>query len=161
MEKEQKSVLSNEDTIAINSFILELQGIKEGKYQFDDLYSLSRRMLRWSQGGLDSLLESPKQDLEDWIDGFIEDNPNATREDIEDLEWQDQCYQIADSATPIYYHEIDTWYYLEGNLFDEAFEDAGIYETKPENYKQIAINIWLERELHEYFYELLDKKFKS
>lgn len=162
MEKEQiQSGLSDKDMIAINSFILDLQDIKEGKRSIDDLFTISRRMLRWSQGELDSLLESPKADLEEWIDRFIQDNPNATREDIEDLEWQDQCYQIADSATPIYYGDIDTWYYLEGNVFDEAYEDSGIYDTKPENYKQIAINIWIEQELNSYFYELLDQKFNS
>jgi len=57
---------------------------------------------------------------------------------------QERIREITDSNTPIYYSDIDALYYLHGDEFEEALENAGMDIAGQQNRKQIAISLYLE-----------------
>ena len=116
---------------------------------------------------LDELVESVEADvLQDFMD-YLEENPEL--EDFDDYYQDRGCdvvHEIVDSATPIYNKEIDDLYYLHGNEFDEAYENAGIGDGTEDNHKAITIYCYLEerafdrqREIQEKFEEIINEVY--
>jgi hypothetical protein len=66
----------------------------------------------------------------------------------------DRMYEYADSIAPIYNYEINDLYYLYSSEFEEAYNDAGLYDKQPDNYKQVCIAIYLENKGHEFLHKL-------
>lgn len=103
---------------------------------------------------LDGVILDLFSDFKDWL----KENPSA--EDMNayyQAQGSDRIRELVDSATPIYYKEIDDVYYLYGNELDEAYENAGIGDGKEYNYKQLAIYCWLEQKASEWLWSLEDK----
>ncbi len=104
---------------------------------------------------LQDRVENCKDELLDAFRDYMEDNA-----DIEDFDTfyqdsgADRAHEIADSNTPIYYSDIDGLYYLYGNEFDEAYENAGIGDKSEDNYRQAAIYCYLSEKTYEFMSEL-------
>lgn len=106
---------------------------------------------------LDERLESCKSELLNDFINYLDDNP-----DIDDFDtyYQNQgCdagHDIADSNTPTYNSDIEGLYYLYGDEFDEAFDNAGCYGKgdKPDNYRQVAIYFYLSEKTFDFMNEL-------
>ena len=98
---------------------------------------------------LDEIIADAKDSLKEEYESFKELNPGQ--------EWEphDAIFEIADGATPVYYSEIDGLWYLYGDEFEQAYEDAGIGDGKEDNYKQVAIFCYIEQELWDYHAELI------
>jgi len=62
------------------------------------------------------------------------------------LRYDGTFYEIVDSNTPIYYSDIDGIYYLHSNVLEEAYNNAGIYNEQPDNYRQVCIYLYIEQE---------------
>lgn len=105
-------------------------------------------------------------DMQERIDGALEDVINeliSYLEENKDVdEWNtiyqnhlaDNVHEVVDSATPIYYKNIDDLYYLYGSECEEAYKNAGCYTEPPDNYRQVAIYFYIEQELWEKIREL-------
>lgn len=92
-----------------------------------------------------------KSDFLDWV----EENPDD--DDFDDYyqhQGADFVSECADSNTPIYYSDIDGWYYLYGDEFEEAYNNAGIGKGGEDNHKQVAICLYLEQVAYDYHKEL-------
>jgi len=104
---------------------------------------------------LEETVECVKYDLRhDFID-YLKENP-----EIEDFDEyykdSDMIHEIVDSAVPIYYSEIDGLYYLYGDEFEEAYQNAGIGDGTEDNHRQVTIYCYLEEQAFDYLRELED-----
>jgi len=114
---------------------------------------------------LDELVESVEADvLQNFLD-YFEENPEL--EDFDEYYQEQGCdyvHETVDSTTPIYNSEIDGLYYLYGDEFEEAYENAGIGNGTEDNHRQVAIYCYLEerafekqREIEEKFKEIINE----
>ena len=106
---------------------------------------------------LDDMVENVKEEIkQSFIDYLKENKGNAKFEDYYQDRGCDDVHEIADSSTPVYYSDIDGLYYLYGNEFDEAYENAGIgnYKGWEDNHRQVAIYCYLSEKGFDYLREL-------
>ena len=106
----------------------------------------------------DNLEETVKDLKEEILDNFKEYFKENT--DIGDFDTYYQAqggdfvHEASDSNTPIYYSEIDGLYYLYGDEFDEAYNNAGIGDGNEKNHRQVAIYCYLSEQGFDYLREL-------
>lgn len=100
----------------------------------------------------DETLAAARADLRTWFERESADNPDT---DPDDLEPGDQIHEIADSATPIFAREIDTWHFLYGNALRAAYDDAGLGNGHESNYLQVCLYAYIEADLWECWRELV------
>ena len=92
--------------------------------------------------------------LEDFID-YLRENPDTSDfDEYYQNQGCDRASEIADSSTPIYYSDIDGLYYLYGNEFDEAYNNAGIGNGTEDGYRQVAIYCYLSEKTFEFMHNL-------
>ena len=102
---------------------------------------------------LDEIIASVKTEVKERFEEIVKENPEYSSDDIYQ-EAVDSITEICDSSTPIYTKEIDDLYYLYGNEFEEAYENAGCYDKPPDNYRQVCIFFYLSDQAQGYFQEL-------
>jgi len=93
---------------------------------------------------------------ENFID-YLKENPDIT--DFNTYYRAQGCdvmHELADSSTPIYYSNIDGLYYLYGDEFEEAYNNAGIGDGSENNHKQSAIYCYLSEKGFEFLRNLED-----
>ena len=114
------------------------------------------------EDNLDEIIERAKDDVKqlaiDWI------KENGEKPDLyNDLDYSGQFHEIVDGAVPIYTKEIDDLFYLYGNEFEEAFDNAGIGDKDdkqwPMGWKPAAIYCYIEQEIAEWFNNNIDDIF--
>lgn len=99
------------------------------------------------EDNLDEIVESATEDV---VDAFAHKDLNV--EDFTDLydmidklDYDGTFHEIIDSATPIYFGEINGLYYLYGSEADECFQNAGIGTVEDfDNYRQVALFFLIE-----------------
>lgn len=64
------------------------------------------------------------------------------------LEYDGTLHELVDSAVPIYTSDINGLFYLYGSEFEQAYEDAGCYDERPDNYEAVCIYFYIEQEVH-------------
>lgn len=93
---------------------------------------------------LDEMVEGLQEEVrQDFVD-YLEQNPDL--EDFDTYYQHQGCdfvHEASDSATPIYYSDIDGLYYLYGSEFDEAYSNAGIGDGSEDNHRQVTIYCYL------------------
>ncbi|MDP2692308.1 MAG: hypothetical protein Q8O88_01550 [bacterium] len=111
---------------------------------------------------LNEIIDTAKQQLKDFLLEFKEDNPeNKADGDKLNGVVSDEIHNIADTSTPIYNYDIDGLYFLYGNKFDDAYENAGLGDGREDNYKQLAIYCYIEQELNNCLAELKNEIWDS
>lgn len=112
---------------------------------------------------IDSVTDDVKQALLD----YLEENPD-TREtpDIgNDLDYSGGIHEIVDGSVPVYTSEINDLFYLHGDKFEEAFDDAGIGSKDdahwPSGWKAAAIYCYVEQQVHEWYSKNADDIFEE
>lgn len=108
-------------------------------------------------------LAQTKNDFIDLIVDELTNNPdyNDFDQTIDAIRYDGRDHETFDSNTPIYYHEIDSWYYLYSSELEEAYNNAGIYDKQPDNYKQVCIYLWLEQEVNEWLSDEVEEKINA
>ena len=110
----------------------------------------------------DETLSALKYDLIGHMIAHISENPEDTLDDwTEALDYDGTLNEMVDSSVPIYYHEIDSWYFLYPSELEEAYNNAGCYTEPPDNYKQVAIYFWLEQEAQSWMQDELKDWFEE
>ena len=107
--------------------------------------------------GLSDAEDTVKDEVKDDFLEWVEDNSDS--DDFDNYyqhQGADFVHECVDSNVPIYYSDIDGWYYLYGNEFEEAYDNAGIGRGGEDNHKQVAIYCYLEQIAYNYHNELKD-----
>lgn len=106
---------------------------------------------------LDEIIEGVKDDLKDLFDAYMRDNPD--QEEVPDLynelDYDGSFHEIVDSSVPLNTGEINDLFYLYGNQFEDAFDNAGIGEKNddgwPAGWKAAAIYCYIEQEISDWY----------
>ena len=111
---------------------------------------------------LDEIIESVKEDVKDLAIEWIKDN--GEKPDLyNDLDYDGRFHEIVDGAVPIYTGEINDLFYLYGNDFEQAFDNAGIGDKDDEHWpmgwKAAAIYCYIEQEVAEWYSDNIDEIF--
>lgn len=109
---------------------------------------------------LDERVESLQSEIKDLLIEYLDaNNPDDSPDLYNDLDYDGRVFELVDSSVPIYTAEIDGLYYLYGNDLDQAYEEAGLGDGREDNYKQVAIYCYLERQVAEWYFENADDVF--
>jgi len=98
---------------------------------------------------LDDILDSVNNQIKDLIIKYIKNNPDHDTIELSDLNHDGSVHEIIDSSIPIYRSEIKDLWYLYGDQFEQAFDDAG-FDNKTDNdwpngWKAAAIFSYIEQ----------------
>jgi len=108
----------------------------------------------------DTLQETVDHCIEELKDKLIEYwQDNLDKEEIclsNDIDYDGSFHELIDSNVPIYNSEINDLFYLYGDELEQAYDDAGLYDEKPDNYKQVCIYCYLEQEVANWFNENIE-----
>jgi hypothetical protein len=106
---------------------------------------------------LDEIIDSLKDDMETMTEEYLNDNPDLDESPdlYNDLDYDGRYHELIDGAVPIYTGEINDLFYLYGNDFEDAFDNAGIGEKSdegwPMGWKAAAIYCYLDQEIAEWY----------
>ena len=108
---------------------------------------------------LGEIIDSVKSDVKTEIENYIKEN--ESKPDYSDLDYRGAIHEIIDGAVPVYTGEINDLFYLYGNDFEEAFDNAGIGDKDDEHWpcgwKAAAIYCYIEQELMNALDEMIDE----
>jgi hypothetical protein len=115
------------------------------------------------EDNLDEIVSSAKDDVKEEIKNYIEENHE--KPDYSDLDYNGALHEIFDGAVPIYTGEINDLFYLYGNDFEEAFDNAGIGDKDDEHWpmgwKPAAIYCYIEQEVVNDLDEMIDELYEE
>lgn len=142
----------------IQSLKYELEKIEANPNTEPYLSGIAERCLRIELGyqDLESLEESVSEELQERIEDLRREEPDLGPESLRDRA-VDFIPEIADGATPIYHWEIGILFFLYSEELEAAYQEAGVYEQRPENYQQVCIYFYLERFLYDELNSLIDE----
>lgn len=110
------------------------------------------------EDNLNEIIESVKDDVKNLVIEYIKENEE--KPDMGDLDYSGSVHEIIDGAVPIYTGEINDLFYLYGQDFEEAFDNAGIGDKEDEHWpmgwRAAAIYCYIEQEINEWFNEVID-----
>jgi len=115
------------------------------------------------EDNLDDILESVKDDIKDLAIDYLNDNPDSEEapELYNELDYRGFVHEIIDGSVPIYTGEINDLWYLYGNDFEDAFDNAGIGDKVdkhwPSGWKAAAIYCYIEQEVGEWYEDNKDE----
>ena len=116
---------------------------------------------------LQDRIDSAISDVRDLLDEWLTDNADADETPClnDDLDYGGSVHEIIDSSTPVYYHEIDTIFYLHGSEVEAAFDDAGFDDKNdaawPAGWRAAAIYCYIEQAVNEWYQEHADDIFEA
>ena len=92
-------------------------------------------------------------ELKDLLLEYLRDNPDQDETPClsNDLDYDGRFHEIVDGSVPVYYHEIDTCWYLHGNQIEAAWEDAGMDGSARDNHGMVAIYCYIQQECAEWY----------
>ena len=115
---------------------------------------------------LEENVQSAIDDVEAYLIEWLGDNADADgAPDLGDLDYSGSIHEIIDSSTPVYYHEIDTIFYLHGSEVEAAFDDAGFDDKTdaawPAGWRAAAIYCYIEQAVNEWYQDNADDIFEA
>ena len=115
------------------------------------------------EDNLQEIIDSAKSDVADVLVEWLVQNHDHEQGEPDvpclsnDLDYSGSVHEIIDSSVPIYTGEITDLWYLYGDDFEQAFDDAGIGskddEGWPAGWKAAAIYCYIEQQVHEWYHE--------
>lgn len=103
------------------------------------------------QDRIDSAIESVKTELENYLESNKPDSLPCLNND---LDYSGAIHEIIDGAVPIYTKEINGLFFLYGDEFEQAFDDAGVGSRDgewPNGWKPAAIYCYLQDKVNEWY----------
>lgn len=119
------------------------------------------------EDNLKEIIDSAISDLKDMANDYLDGNSDLEEAPdlYDDLNSNEDFYDLVDMAVPIYTSEINDLFYLYGNKFEEAFDNAGIGEKNndgwPMGWYPAAIYCYIEQELSDWYEEHKDEIFNE
>jgi hypothetical protein len=116
------------------------------------------------EDSLDEIIESVKSDIKDLVIEWIKDNDE--KPDLyNDLDYDGSVHEIIDGSVPVYTYEINNLFYLYGDEFEQAFDDAGIGDKEdkhwPMGWRAAAIYCYIEQEIGEWYNDAIDEIYEE
>jgi hypothetical protein len=117
------------------------------------------------EDNLEEIIDGCKDGLKDLVIDWLNNNPDSddAPELFNDIDYNGSFYELIDGSVPIYTGEIDGLWYLYGNYFEEAFDNAGIGDKNdndwPMGWKAAAIYCYLEQETVSWYEDNKDDIF--
>jgi len=113
---------------------------------------------------LDEIIESVKSDIKNLAIEWIKEN--SDKPDLSNnLDYDGSVHEIIDGSVPVYIYEINNLFYLYGDEFEQAFDDAGIgaKEDKcwPSGWKPAAIYCYIEQKINEWYNDAIDEIYEE
>ena len=108
---------------------------------------------------LQDRIDGVVEEVESLIENFLKENKDWDGDSYElfnELDYNGGITELVDSATPIYYYNIDGLWYLYKNEFTEAYENAGIGNDPLENNGMTAIYLYIQEQVNEWFNDTMD-----
>ena len=109
------------------------------------------------EDNLSEIIEDCKYGLKELIISYLDDNKDSEEPPdlFNDIDYDGSFHELIDSSVPIYTGEIEDLFYLYGNDFENAFDNAGIGAKEddcwPMGWKAAAIYCYLEQEIVEWY----------
>ena len=104
---------------------------------------------------LQETVETLIEEIKDLLIEYLKENkPDELPCLQNDLDCGGEISQMIDSSVPVYTSEINDLFYLYGNEFEQAFDDAGIGEKNsdwPNGWKAAAIYCYLEQKVNDWY----------
>jgi len=102
---------------------------------------------------LQDCVDGAIEEVKDVLENFLKENPDTseTPDMGNDLDYSGRIHEIVDGSVPVYYHEIDTAWYLHGDALEEAYENAGIGDNPRENSGMVAVYCYIEQAVQEWY----------
>ena len=119
------------------------------------------------EDNLDDIIQGAIDQVKTELDNFLESNPDADEcPDLgNDLDYSGRIHEIIDGAVPIYTAEQKSLWYLYGDDFEQAFDDAGIGEKEdkgwPMGWKAAAIYCYIESKVGEWWHNNAEDLFEA
>ena len=114
---------------------------------------------------VDSTIDRVKDELLFFLDLFFpEQNPDRTEISciLNDPDYSGTIEEIIDVAVPLYYtKQINDLWYLYGDEFEKAFDNAGIGDKNDKGWKPAAIYCYIEQKVHEWYHDHADEIFRE
>jgi hypothetical protein len=116
---------------------------------------------------LQEILASVRDDVKAELLSYLADNPDTdeTPDLGNDLDYSGAIHEIVDGSVPIYTGEQNDLWYLYGNQFEQAFDDAGIGTKNdsdwPMGWKPAAIYCYIEQHVAEWYSTHADAIFEE
>ncbi len=116
------------------------------------------------EDNLQEIVDSAIEDVKQELLNFLESNPDtdSTPDLGNDLDYSGAIHEIVDGAVPIYTGEIEGLFYLYGNDFEQAFDDAGLGskdDNWPSGWQAAAIYCYIEQEVNKWYHKEADDIF--
>lgn len=116
------------------------------------------------EDNLKEIIDSVKDDIKELAVEYIKENEEVP-DLYNDLDYSGAVHEIIDGSVPIYTREIEGLFYLYGDEFEEAFDNAGIGDKNddhwPMGWKAAAIYCYIEQEVNEWFNDKIDQIFEE
>ena len=107
------------------------------------------------EDNLQDIVDDTKKKVKDDFIDYLKENKNISNfDEYYQNKGCDDIHDICDSNTPIYHSDINGLYYLYGDEFNEAYNNAGIGDGKEDNHHAVAIYCYLEEKAFDYQREL-------
>ena len=106
---------------------------------------------------LSEIIDSLESDLKEMEIEYLNDNSDLEEAPdlYNDLDYDGRYHELIDGAVPIYTGEITDLFYLYGDDFEEAFDNAGIGDKEddkwPMGWKAAAIYCYLDQEMADWY----------
>ena len=110
------------------------------------------------QDRTDSAIEEVKESLLEYCN---ENTPDSLPCISNDLDYSGRISEIIDGCVPVYYHEIDTAFYLHKNELVDAYENAGIGDNPLENSGMTAIYCYIQEQVYNWYSEEAEEVFEE
>jgi len=117
------------------------------------------------EDNLNEIIDGCKDDLKDLVINWLNDNPDSDEapELFNDIDYNGSFHELIDGSVPIYTGDINDLWYLYGDAFEEAFDNAGIGDKDDKNWpmgwKAAAIYCYLEQEVSSWYEDNKDDIF--
>ena len=96
-------------------------------------------------------------EIKEYAVSYIKENTCEEPPDWDDLDYSGRLHEIIDSNVPIYTYEIEGLWYLYSDLFEYAYENAGVGDNPKENNGMTAIYFYLWDKSYEWYDENKDE----
>ena len=114
---------------------------------------------------LDEIVDSTIDRVKNELLFFLDRNPDRPETPCisNDLDYSGAIHEIIDGAVPLCTKQINDLWYLYGDEFEKAFDNAGIGDKNdkgwPRGWKPAAIYCYIEQKVHEWYHNHADEIF--
>ena len=119
------------------------------------------------EDNLSEIVNDTTEEVKTELLNYLDENPDTDEvpDLYNDLDYSGAIHEIIDSSVPIYTSEINDLFYLYGDEFEEAFDNAGIGDkndaNRPSGWRAAAIYCYIEQEVNNWYNENAEDIFEE